>query len=255
MYNKRLITVFFTIFISISAYCQTVKEISRNWTSFTQTVEVETDSIKKFKVVAYVKAEISEEKAWSGIWARVDNKPQQGSGFFDNMRDRPIKSNEWNQYTVEGIIDSNSEKIAFGGICLYNGKFFFDKFELFIEDDTGMYQPITLDNASFETKIKDRHIPVWNSGISRGEISLVKEFTSSSSEDKIDGEFSIMIEGKGISDDTGNPESLLPNIGVFASLLYLLLIIFSLMTYASSTDGDKWSNLGKIGFRFSFISF
>ncbi|WP_299765957.1 hypothetical protein [uncultured Dokdonia sp.] len=132
MYIKRLITILFTILLSVSANSQNIKEVSRYWTSFAQTIEVQTDSIKKFKIVAYAKTETSDDKAWSGVWARVDNKPEQGRGFFDNMRDRPIKTNAWTEYTIEGTIDERSEKIVFGGICMYNGKFFFDKFELYI---------------------------------------------------------------------------------------------------------------------------
>jgi hypothetical protein len=46
--------------------------------------------------------------------------------------DRPIKINEWQSYTVEGTINANSKSLSFGGLCLYNGKFYFDKIELFI---------------------------------------------------------------------------------------------------------------------------
>ncbi|WP_299765955.1 hypothetical protein [uncultured Dokdonia sp.] len=84
---------------------------------------------------------------------------------------------------------------------------------------------------------------------------MVREFTSSSNTDRVDGNYSILVEGKGISDATGNPEALLPNIGIYVTLLYLLLIVLSFMTHASSTDDTTWSRAGKIGFRFSFIYF
>jgi hypothetical protein len=252
---KKITTILFAILLSVTVNSQTVKVVSKTWTSFSQSIEVKTDSIKKFKIIGYAKTETTDEKAWSGIWARVDNKPEQGRGFFDNMGDRPIKSNTWTEYTVEGTIDAKSDKLVFGGICLYNGKFFFDKFELYIEDDTGEYQPVEIKNASFETKIADRIIPEWSPGISSGNITLVKEFTSSTNEDRVDGEYSLLIEGKDITDDTGNPEAGLPNIGIIITLLYLLLIVLSLMTHSSSTDDDTWSKAGKIGFRFSFIYF
>jgi uncharacterized membrane protein len=38
-----------------------------------------------------------------------------------------IKINEWQSYTVEGTINMNSKSLSFGGLCLYNGKFYFDK--------------------------------------------------------------------------------------------------------------------------------
>lgn len=252
---KKVVISLFAIICSLSIHSQTIKEISRNWTSFSQSLEVKADTIKKFKVVGYAKVEASEEEAWAGIWARVDNKPEQGSGFFDNMQDRPIKSNTWTSYSVEGIIDAKSDKLIFGGICMNNGRFFFDKFELYIEDTTGEYQPVAIKNASFETKVADRIIPAWSPGISSDNSTLVREFTNSTSEDRVDGDYSLTIEGKGISKNTGNTEAMLPHIGIYVGLLYLFLLLFIFMTYTSSTEEDKWSGLSKIGFRFSFIYF
>ncbi|WP_394751019.1 hypothetical protein [Spongiimicrobium salis] len=252
---KRHIILLFTLLIGVSLKSQEVKEISRNWTSFAQSLEVTADSLKKFRVVAHAKVETSDEEAWAGVWARVDNKPEQGRGFFDNMGNRPIKSDTWNSYTVEGFIDSKSEKLVFGGICSNNGKFFFDNFELYIQDDTGEYQPVTIENPSFETKVANAVIPGWNPGISRGEIISIKEFTTTSNEDRVDGDFSVLIEGKGISKNTGDLEAILPHIGIGISLLFILIVIFSFMTYASSPEDDKWSGFSRIGFRFSSIYF
>ncbi|RZN82598.1 MAG: hypothetical protein EVB11_07725, partial [Winogradskyella sp.] len=131
---RKLSLLLITILFFLSAYGQKTKEISRYWTSISQSIEVKSDSIKKFKVIASVKVDTDDEKAWTGIWARVDNKPDQGKGFFDNMGNRPITSNKWKSYTVIGTIDSKSDDLNFGAICSYNGKFYFDKFELYIED-------------------------------------------------------------------------------------------------------------------------
>ncbi|MDH7447856.1 DoxX family protein [Aquimarina sp. 2201CG14-23] len=252
---KRLVILLFTVLISISVNSQNVKEISRSWTSFAQSIEVSTDSVKKFKVVANVKLETSDKKAWAGVWARVDNKPEQGRGFFDNMRDRPIKSNTWNSYVVEGTIDSKSEKLVFGGISLMNGKFFYDKFEVYLEDDNGEYQPVNINNASFENRVTDNIIPGWNPGISKGEVYSVKEFTSSSSEDSVDGNYSVLVEGKGISENTGSSEATSAKMGGIIPIIYILILVFCFLTYVSSTEDEKWSRLTKIGFRFSFIYF
>ncbi len=252
---KKFATILFTFLLGLSVNGQDIKELSRNWTSFAQSIEVSSDSIKKFKVVASVKLETSDDEAWAGVWARVDNKPEQGRGFFDNMGDRPITSNKWNSYSIEGTIDSKSEKLVLGGICTKNGRFFFDKFEVFIEDDAGEYQPIKIKNASFETKINDKIIPGWNPGIERGEIYSIKEFTSNSSEDSVDGKYSVLVEGKGITKDTGSSEVISAKMGVIIPVLYILILILSLLTYVSSTENEKWSRLSKIGIRFSSIYF
>lgn len=252
---KRLFALLFIVLISVSATGQKVKEISRNWTPFSQSLEIQTDSVKKFKVIAHAKVETTDIKAWAGVWARVDNKPDQGRGFFDNMGNRPIKSSEWNSYVVEGIIDSKSKKLSFGAICSNNGKFFFDKFELYIEDDAGEYQAVEIENASFESKIVENVIPEWKQGIAKGEPYTVKEFSFNTSDDRVDGDYSIVVEGKGISEKTGTAEASMPNMGIYISIVFILILILPLMTYRSSVEGDKWSKLGKVGFRFSFIYF
>ncbi len=56
-------------------------------------------------------------------------------GFFDNMSDRPNKKNSnWKTYSIKGNLDSNAERLIFGGICYGNGNFYFDDFKLFIEN-------------------------------------------------------------------------------------------------------------------------
>ncbi|GAA4962060.1 hypothetical protein [Algibacter aquimarinus] len=252
---KKLLIFLALILICFSVNSQDKKQISRTWISFSQSKDVASDTIKKFKVIAWVKVDTKDDEAWAGIWARVDNKPDEGRGFFDNMRDRPIKSNTWESYVVEGVIDSKSKTLNFGAICLNNGKFFFDKFELYIEDSNGNYQAVPISNANFEEQIKDNVIPKWNQGISKGEQYRVKEFTFKTSKDKVEGSYSVLVEGKGISKNTGSAEAVYPNIGIFILLLYALVLVFALMTYRSSNIENQWSKIGRIGFRFSFIYF
>jgi len=252
---KKVFLVLFAILINFSVKGQSVREVSRHWTSFVQSIDVETDKEKKFKVIASVKVETNDEKGQTGIWARVDNKPNEGRGFFDNMGDRPITSKEWESYAVEGIIDSKSAKLNFGVICYNNGKFYFDKFELFIEDDNGEYQPIKIENPSFENKMANNIIPGWNNGIGRANPTRVKEFTFNTSEETVDGNYSILVEGSGITKNTGNTEGLIPNVGIYISIFYILLFTLCLMTYLKSNKKSKWSRIGRFGFKFSFVYF
>ncbi|MFV5687256.1 DinB family protein [Flavobacterium sp. ZT3R25] len=211
------------LFLSIfSAHSQTQKEVSSDWTSFNQTISIQTAVPKKFKVIASVKMESEEPMAWAGVWARVDTKNEE-DGFFDNMSDRPIKAKAWQSYTVEGIIDANTKSLSFGGLCLYNGKFYFDKFELLIENGKGVFEPITVLNASFETPIKNGEIPKWDLGISKNKIVKVKEFKITSDKSSAEGVFGLLIEGSGIKikekGKIGNIEGASPQIGAMISML------------------------------------
>lgn len=211
------------LFLSIfSAHSQTQKEVSSDWTSFNQTISIQTAVPKKFKVIASVKMESEEPMAWAGVWARVDTKNEE-DGFFDNMSDRPIKAKAWQSYTVEGIIDANTKSLSFGGLCLYNGKFYFDKFELLIENGKGVFEPITVLNASFETPIKNGEIPKWDLGISKNKIVKVKEFKITSDKSSAEGVFGLLIEGSGIKikekGKIGNIEGASLQIGAMISML------------------------------------
>jgi len=211
------------LFLSFAlAQAQTQKVVSSDWTSFNQTIDIQTSVKKKFRVIASIKVETTEPKSWAGVWARVDTKNDE-DGFFDNMSDRPVKLKEWQSYTVEGTIDANSKSLSFGGLCLYNGKFYFDKFELLIENDKGVFEPLAVLNSSFETPIKDGNIPKWGFGISKDNVVKVKEYKISLDKSSVDGKNSLLLEGTGIKPrqeaKIGNVEGASPKIGDMISML------------------------------------
>ncbi len=218
---KKVGVLILLFMVFLNAKAQDVKTISRDWTSFTQRLDIVSEKEKKFKVTASIKVETEDEKAWAGIWARVDNKDDE-TGFFDNMRDRPVKSNKWASYSVEGTINSNSKTLNFGGICLMNGKFYFDNFKLFIEDNKGDLEEIAIDNASFEKTVSNSTIPKWSQGISKGKIVKVEEYNVISTPDSVEGTSALLIEGNGIEEEInsiGNIEGVSLQIGNMISML------------------------------------
>lgn len=215
-------TILFLLLNLVFAQAQTQKIISSDWTSFNQTIDIQTSVKKKFKVIASVKVETAEPKAWAGVWARVDNKNEE-DGFFDNMSDRPVKSKEWKSYTVEGTIDENSKSLSFGGLCLYNGKFYFDKFELLIENTKGVFEPLAILNSDFETVVKNGEIPKWSLGTKKNSEVKVKEYKITSDKSNVHGNYGLLIEGSGIvvkeTGRIGNVEGASPQIGAMISML------------------------------------
>ncbi len=207
-------------FIGLPVLAQ--QEISRDWTSFVQTIQVSTDKEIKFKVVASAKTVADEDWAWSGIWARVDTKNGE-DGFFDNMGDRPIISNEWNSYIVSGTINKNAKRISFGGLCIGNGKFFFDDFEVLTEKPDGSFEKLDIKNSSFENEPTAKGIPDWISGIVDIKPVKVKEFAYMSSDDRVDGNLALLIQGEGIEENTssqiGPIDGYSPQIGTLISML------------------------------------
>jgi hypothetical protein len=218
----KKLTILFLFLTFVGAQAQTQKTVSSDWTAFNQTIAIQTSVKKKFKVIASVKVEASDPKAWAGVWARVDTKNDE-DGFFDNMRDRPVKINEWKSYTVEGTLDNNSKSLSFGGLCLNNGKFYFDKFELLIENDKGVFEPITILNSGFETPLKNGDIAKWDFGISKDAIVKVKEYKITLDKSSADGKTSLLLEGTGIKPrleaKIGNVDGASPKIGDMISML------------------------------------
>ncbi|MTH17996.1 DUF664 domain-containing protein [Flavobacterium sp. LC2016-01] len=218
---KRFLLVF--LFLSlVSAKAQTQKVISSQWMAFSQAIDIKTPVKKKFRVIASVKVESTDPNAWAGVFGRVFNSNNE-EGFADNMHDRPIKSKEWQSYTVEGTIDENSERLVFGGVCELNGKFYFDKFQLFIENAKGVFEPVTILNSSFETLATNTDIPKWNLGNAKQKNVKVKEFNISSDKSSADGKYSLLLDGSGMvvkeSGKIGNVEGASPKIGDMISML------------------------------------
>ncbi|MFH6993007.1 DinB family protein [Flavobacterium sp. FlaQc-48] len=217
---KKIILFVFLSFISAEA--QTQKVISSQWMAFRQTIDIATPVKKKFRVIASAKVESDEPNAWSGVFARVFNKNDE-EGFADNMHNRPIKSREWQSYTVEGTIDENSKTLVFGGVCELNGKFYFDKFQLFIENAKGVFEPVTILNSSFEMPATNTDIPKWNLGNAKQKNVKVKEFKISSDKSGVDGKYSLLLEGSGIvikeTGKIGNVEGASPKIADMISML------------------------------------
>lgn len=204
-----------------TAYAQP-KEISRNWTSFAQTIDVSFVKKKmKFRVIGSAKAVTADSSAWSDIWATVVSKKGDKEGF-DNNTDRRIKSDKWHTYVVEGEIDENSDRIYFGGMCNNNGQFYFDNFEFYVENEAGKFEQVDIKNAGFEEKAVNNAIAGWFEGGSYGKVRT-KEFTFSSDDDSASGNYSLLVEGTRIEKDTSNiigpVAGFTPQIGTLVTML------------------------------------
>ncbi|WP_428742133.1 DinB family protein [Tenacibaculum sp.] len=196
MKNIKGIVTFKLLFLTLFSFSQQ-KTISRDWTSLTQTVNINSENKKKFKIVGSIKTKPLDEMAWSGLWARVDTKDGE-VGFFDNMNNRRVRSDEWKQYTIEGYINKNSKSLNFGMLCSYNGDFYFDDIKLFIEDEKGDFKEFKLVNSNFEEAVINNEIIGWNESTNNKKSVRVKEYSLESSNDSFSGKQSLLIKGKGI---------------------------------------------------------
>lgn len=218
--SKKILLLFFILSIAIplNSYGQ-----DQVWTSFTKSIKMTTDTKLKFKLTASVKLVDGDHSSWASIWARVDNKNNE-TGFFDNMGNRPVISSTWATYEINGFIDKSSNTLNFGGICMYNGKFYFDDFKLFIENkNTGELEEVKLDNHDFEKKITDTKLPDWSTEIPVLTNEIAKGYGLKLIKDDPTKNLSLYIEGKNIeidqTDFIGERKGYSPQVGTLISML------------------------------------
>ncbi len=154
------------------------------WSHFTQKIDIQQYSGKKFKLEASVKVSSAQNVNTNArLWARID-KMGGGVGFFDNMQDNPIVDTNWKTYTITGTVDANADKLLFGGLVLNKGVFYFDNFHLSIETAGGKFEELNIFNPDFE----EDSLSLW--GIKQGDNGFNFGLTS---ETKYTGKKSLMI--------------------------------------------------------------
>jgi hypothetical protein len=99
---------------------------------------------KRVRFRAAVRADVAGSGNQAMLWMRVDNP--NGTGFFDNMSDRPITSKEWKHYEIVGDIADDAQSIVFGMMLLGNGSAALDDVSFEIVDkstvrSTGLVPP------------------------------------------------------------------------------------------------------------------
>jgi C-terminal processing protease CtpA/Prc len=88
---------------------------------------------KEIVLKGYIKTE-DVKSGYAGLWMRIDG--EQPTIAFDNMGNRGVKGNsEWKEYSIKLPYDASAARsIHIGGLLVGDGKAWFDKLELFIDD-------------------------------------------------------------------------------------------------------------------------
>ncbi|WP_438424350.1 mycothiol transferase [Aquimarina macrocephali] len=217
------------------------KKISQDWISFVQSIDIHSQQKLKFRIQASVKIFQKSKQSVAGLWVRTDQKD--GTvGFFDNMINRPIISNQWDVYTIEGEINKNTSILNFGGICWHNGIFCFKNFKLFIQYDTQEFIKVILKNPYFENTTHQLSIPGWKQGTGKKEPVEVEEYTFNTTRQK-DKNTYLKIEGKEIINIDTIKEEYSRNIGTLVATFYNLdARLKKAVQELSSTEIDYFPN-------------
>lgn len=88
----------------------------------------------------------------ANLWLRVD-RPEGQRGFFDNMADRPIRSDGWGDYEIVGEVAADATRVVFGGFLDGRGAAYFDDFSLAVQAADGSFTPVRVENPGFEAGV------------------------------------------------------------------------------------------------------
>lgn len=135
----KIVALFITI--SVSVYKTSAQG---NWVSYSKAVSTKGYKGHNFRLTAMIKSELTDDSASARLWARADK--EKGTGFFNNMWNKPVRSKDWKKYTIEGKIDTGAYQLVFGALCQYNGKFYYDDIKLEVETTKGKWKSIFIDN-------------------------------------------------------------------------------------------------------------
>ena len=98
-----------------------------------------------------LRASVTDETGNAALWLRVD-LPDQKTGFFDNMSDRPVREPAWRLCEIEGEVATDAVSVAFGVMASGAATADFDALELAVKDRDGAWTPVTFDDAGFEAR-------------------------------------------------------------------------------------------------------
>ncbi|MFN7703642.1 MAG: alpha/beta fold hydrolase [Chryseotalea sp.] len=146
-------TILFILVWLWTAEVQAQKEVEQDWNAFAQSIDVTLYQGGQFRFSGFVRTENSSKISNARLWARIDKK--KGMGFFDNMHNRPISSDNWQKYSIEGPVDRNALKLIIGGLYGGSGRYYYDNFTLQLKKSEGEWENVTLNNPSFENNSYD----------------------------------------------------------------------------------------------------
>jgi hypothetical protein len=118
---------------------------------------------QEIKVNAYVRAEVELLRAQGNLWLMVEKeeKNKKKPVFYLERRNFPIKSKKWASYEISGPVDKEAVALSFGCLLRGAGKVWADRFQVEVKDDSGQWQPISLQNPGFESGDSDAPLLPW----------------------------------------------------------------------------------------------
>ena len=160
-YGIELDTTIKNIYKSIRINKQKQKDFGSGWVS--QYIDATYYRGKEIKLKAFVRVNVDGSGNQGQLYLGVDRIENQ-VGFVDDMSDRSIKSNKWQECEIIGTIADDATDINFG--CFLNGlgQAWVDGFQLFIKSENEKWENIPIFNPGFEEEDNGRP-KIWLANI------------------------------------------------------------------------------------------
>lgn len=88
---------------------------------------------KTVRLTAALRADVADDGGQVQMWLRIDDEDM-GIGFFDNMEDRPVRTNDWQYVVIVARVPRNAQFINFGAYLRGTGTAWIDDFQLEVID-------------------------------------------------------------------------------------------------------------------------
>jgi pimeloyl-ACP methyl ester carboxylesterase len=198
---KNNLSLLFCLFV-FSAFAQ-IKTINKDWTAYSQSIDVSMYEEAEFKVSAYLRKTDDGTKGKSALWVRVDKKDKTYGFFRNDAYDKSkVVTKDWKKFEISGKVDKGASNLYFGAFCQGNGDYYYDNFEVKLKMKNGKWKTLDISNHSFE---KANSEDTWDEGIRKSNIVRAKNFTIQYSKDApFKGKYSLQLTGKNIIGNSKN---------------------------------------------------
>ena len=127
----------------------TFAQDNRQMGGFGQMIDAKALAGKKFRIEAAVKVQPIDPNAQATLWMRIMRKNKKEEILYSEPN-TTSKPNDWAVYSISGKINNDAASIIYGGMFGKSGKFYFDEFHLFVEDQNGQLKEYPVVNGDFE---------------------------------------------------------------------------------------------------------
>ncbi|EDP94458.1 hypothetical protein KAOT1_05962 [Kordia algicida OT-1] len=175
---------------------------SEYYTYITQGTDVSAHINKPYKLSANIRKEVFNGNEKVYLFMNLIDASKEGGILHSKNSHNQLVSEEWQTITIEGMIEPTAKTLAFGLMCINNGKFFFDDFKLEVQNKDGTWEKLQLQNPDFEEN-RDNSNAIWENQSYQSN----RNFTAVITKEKSNNDnYCLLVEGKdvyGQNDDKG----------------------------------------------------